>query len=200
MIQIRLYATGDRNARIQEQIENAGIWVKEKLGQWIFSDTGLFMEEEVGRLLTGRKETLGVAESCTGGLISHMLTNTPGSSTYFLFSGVTYSNQAKITVLNVSADTLNSYGAVSEEVVREMAKGARDISGATYGLATSGIAGPDGGTPEKPVGTICIGIATPEKLFAGRLQLSFGDREKNKTIFAMSALELLRQEITGANT
>jgi nicotinamide-nucleotide amidase len=158
------------------------------------------MELEVGRLLISRQATLGIAESCTGGLISHMLTNIPGSSTYFLFSGVTYSNSAKIRVLNVSEDSLNSYGAVSEQVVREMAKGVRALSGATYGLATSGIAGPDGGSPEKPVGTVCIGVATPEKLVARRLQLSFGDREKNKTIFAMAAMELFRKEISGTKT
>lgn len=200
MIQIRLYATGAMDAGIQEQMEKAGAWVKERLGQWIFSDTGLSMEQEVGRLLISRQATLGIAESCTGGLISHMLTNIPGSSTYFLFSGVTYSNSAKIRVLNVSEDSLNSYGAVSEQVVREMAKGVRALSGATYGLATSGIAGPDGGSPEKPVGTVCIGVATPEKLVARRLQLSFGDREKNKTIFAMAAMELFRKEISGTKT
>jgi nicotinamide-nucleotide amidase len=196
-IQIRLYATGNQDAKIQEQIQKAGAWVMERLGQWMFSEAGLSMEEEIGRLLTSKKATLSVAESCTGGLISHMLTNTPGSSAYFMFSGVTYSNQAKIQFLNVSRDSLDSYGAVSQQVVREMAKGVRDVSGTTYGLATSGVAGPDGGTPEKPTGTICIGIATPEKNYAKTLQLSFEDRIKNKTIFAMAALELLRREITG---
>jgi nicotinamide-nucleotide amidase len=197
MIQIRLYATGSLDAHIHEKLERAGKWVMQELGQWIFSEAGHSMEEEIGRLLTKKKATLGIAESCTGGLISHMLTNAPGSSAYFLFSGVTYSNQAKIQVLNVSQDSLNSYGAVSEQIAEEMAKGVRDVSGATYGLATSGVAGPDGGTIDKPVGTVCIGIATPEKVYAKRLQLSFGDREKNKTIFAMAALELLRREITG---
>lgn len=197
MIQIRLYAAGKQDAMIREQMEKAGEWVMERLGQWIFSKAGLSMEEEIGRLLTRKKATLGVAESCTGGLISHMLTNVPGSSSYFMFSGVAYSNQAKIQVLNVSRDSLDSYGAVSQQVVREMAKGVRDVSGATYGLATSGIAGPDGGTPEKPTGTICIGIATPDKVYAKTLQLSFEDRIKNKTIFAMAALEMLRREITG---
>ncbi len=197
MIQIRLYAAGNQDARIREQMEKAGEWVMERLGQWIFSKAGISMEEEIGMLLIRKKATLGVAESCTGGLISHMLTNIPGSSSYFMFSGVTYSNQAKIQVLNVSRDSLDSYGAVSRQVVREMAKGVRDVSGATYGLATSGIAGPDGGTPEKPTGTICIGIATPDKVYAKTLQLSFEDRIKNKTIFAMAALEMLRREITG---
>ncbi len=197
MIQIRLYAAGKQDDRIREQMEKAGEWVMERLGQWIFSKAGLSMEEEIGRLLARKKATLGVAESCTGGLISHMLTNVPGSSSYFIFSAVAYSNQAKIQVLNVSTDSLDSYGAVSRQVVREMAKGVRDVSGATYGLATSGIAGPDGGTPEKPTGTICIGIATPDKVYAKTLQLSFEDRIKNKTIFAMAALEMLRREITG---
>ncbi len=157
------------------------------------------METEVGRLLIERNKTLGVAESCTGGLISHMLTNTPGSSAYFHFSGVTYSNQTKIKVLGVSSDSLNSVGAVHPTIVKEMAEGVRKVSGATYGLATSGIAGPDGGTEDKPVGTVCIGIATPDNTYAKKLLLSFGDRFKNKTIFAMTALELLRREILMAS-
>jgi len=158
------------------------------------------MPAEVGRLLGRANSTLSVAESCTGGLISHMLTNVAGSSAYFLFSAITYSNQAKMDVLGVSTGSLEQFGAVSEEVVKEMAEGARRVSGSLYGLSTSGIAGPDGGTDEKPVGTICVGVAGPDFKKGFRYNLSFGSRSRNKTIFAMAALELLRRELVSNQT
>ncbi len=139
--------------------------------------------------------TIGVAESCTGGLISHLLTNVAGSSDYFLFSGVTYSNDAKQNVLGVSEETLKTYGAVSEETVREMAIGVRRISGSTYGLATSGIAGPTGGTEDKPLGTVCIGISTKEETVAYTFKSPFKERLSNKQIFAICALDLFRKKI-----
>ena len=107
-----------------------------------------------------------------------------------------YANQAKQQVLRVSPETITKHGAVSEAVVQAMADGVREVSGATYGIATSGIAGPDGGTPEKPVGTVCIGLSAPGRTIARTLQLSFGDRLKNKTIFAFAALEMLRRELS----
>ena len=155
------------------------------------------MASEVGKLLGQKKATIAIAESCTGGLISDWMTNVAGSSDYFLFSGVTYSNDAKINVLGVSNETIITYGAVHEETAKEMAEGARRISGATYGLSTSGIAGPDGGTPEKPVGTVCIGLATPERAEGKRYHFHFQERLRNKTIFAMAALERLRRELLG---
>jgi len=138
-----------------------------------------------------------VAESCTGGLISHMLTDVPGSSDYFLFSGVTYSNQAKESVLGVTPATLSRHGAVHEQTAMEMARGARKITGATYGLSTSGIAGPDGGTREKPVGTVCIGLASPQSVVGHRFIFSNFSRTMNKQIFAMTALDLLRRHLLG---
>jgi len=163
-IQIRLYGSGDSRDDVHEKIENAGLWVMGKVGRWIYSETGKSMGVEIGKLLCERDATLSVAESCTGGLISHMLTSIPGSSDYFLFTGVTYSNQSKIEVLDVSSESLKSYGAVDETVVKEMARGVQRLSGSTYGLSTSGIAGPGGGTDDKPVGTICIGLATPDNV------------------------------------
>jgi nicotinamide-nucleotide amidase len=151
------------------------------------------MESEIAFLLLKNKETIGVAESCTGGLISHLLTNVAGSSDYFLFSGVTYSNDAKQDVLGVSGDTLKMYGAVSEETVREMATGVRRISGSTYGLATSGIAGPSGGTEDKPLGTVCVGISTKDQTLAYTFNSPFKERLSNKQIFAICALDLLRK-------
>jgi len=159
----------------------------------VLSVDGSSIEKVVGRLLTQQGATVAVAESCTGGLISHWLTNVPGSSGYFLFSGVTYSNDAKTQLLGVAPDTLKQYGAVSAETVKEMAAGARQMAGATYGLATSGIAGPDGGTEDKPVGTVCIGLATPDALKGYRFFFPFGHRLRNKEIFAASALDVLRR-------
>ncbi len=196
-IQIRLYGSGNDREDLYEKIENAGMWVLRKVGKWIYSETGKSMADAIGSLLREKNATLSVAESCTGGLISHMLTSIPGSSDYFLFTGVTYSNQSKIDVLDVSPESLKSYGAVNETVVKEMAAGVRRVSGSTYGLSTSGIAGPEGGTDDKPVGTICIGLATPETVHAHRFELSFGDRARNKTIFAVTALEILRRELLG---
>jgi nicotinamide-nucleotide amidase len=130
-------------------------------------------------------------------LIANMLTNVSGSSDYFVFSGITYSNQAKIHILKVPKETIDTHGAVHEETAVEMAQGARNVAGATYGLATSGIAGPTGGTAEKPVGTVCIGLATPHGTAGHRFHFWFGRRAMNKQMFAVAALEVLRRELLG---
>ncbi len=195
VIQIKLYGNGEDESYLNELLEKASTWISQKIGKRIVSISGSSMESVVGDLLCRKKATLAVAESCTGGLISHLLTNVPGSSDYFLFSGVTYSNEAKIRVLGISSSTLNRYGAVHEETAKEMAKGAQRISGATYGLSTTGIAGPDGGAENKPVGTVCIGLATPDTVLANRFHFSFFNRLMNKKIFAMTALDLLRKEL-----
>jgi nicotinamide-nucleotide amidase len=153
----------------------------------------------VGKLLIKNSSTLAVAESCTGGRIANWLTDISGSSNYFLFSGVTYSNEAKIKVLGVSHEILDQYGAVHEETVKAMAKGAKRISGADYAISTSGIAGPSGGTKDKPVGTVCIGLATPVMVMGRRFYFPFGRRGLNKSIFAMTALDILRQELLAAS-
>jgi len=196
-IQIRLYGSGTGEDDVRTTIESAGLGVMERVGKWIYSEAGKSMAEEIGKLLGERNATLSIAESCIGGLMSHMLTGVPGSSAYFLFTGVTYSNQSKIEVLGVSSESLDSHGAVSEIVVKEMAEGIRRLSGSTYGLSISGIAGPGGGTEGKPVGTLYIGLASPENVMAHRFELSFGDRSRNKTIFAMVALEILRRKLLG---
>jgi nicotinamide-nucleotide amidase len=123
------------------------------------------------------------------------VTNVPGSSDYFLISGVTYSNQAKINLLGVSQTTLDSYGAVHEQTAREMALGIRRISQATYGLVTTGIAGPGGGSQDKPVGTVCVGLSTPQGTQAKRCTFRFENRLANKRIFAMTALDMLRHSL-----
>ncbi|MDM8550734.1 competence/damage-inducible protein A [Desulfobacterales bacterium HSG2] len=194
-IQIKLYADGEDEKVLTEQIGKAAEWVLQRMGKWVFSVDGASMEMAVGELLNRKKATVAVAESCTGGLISHSLTNVAGSSDYFLFSGVTYSNEAKMRVLGVSPDTLRQYGAVHEETAKEMAEGVRRVAGSTYGLSTTGIAGPGGGTDEKPVGTVCIGLAGPDGVRARRFHFSFGRRSMNKTIFAVTALNMLRKEL-----
>ncbi|MEW5909293.1 MAG: CinA family nicotinamide mononucleotide deamidase-related protein [Thermodesulfobacteriota bacterium] len=194
-IQVKLYAYGKNRSHLTGQVEKAAAWVSDKLGRYIISLTGEPMEVVVGNLLRGRKETVAVAESCTGGLISHRITNVSGSSDYFLFAGVVYSNSAKTDLLGVSRDTLDRFGAVHEETAREMARGVRRITGSTYGLAVTGIAGPSGGSVEKPVGTVCIGIASPDTVIGKTLHFTFGDRLMNKRIFSQSALNMLRLEL-----
>jgi nicotinamide-nucleotide amidase len=197
-IRLKLYSYFDADQGQERQEMEAAIrWVYQKLGDRIISDTGESMEKVVGDLLGRRQADLAIAESCTGGLIADLLTNVPGSSQYFVFSAVTYSNQLKKKILGVTARSLDRYGAVSEQTVEEMARGVQQISGTTYGLSVSGIAGPGGATPEKPVGTVCIGLATPDAVQGHRFNFTFGDRWMNKHIFAATALDLLRRELLG---
>jgi competence/damage-inducible protein CinA-like protein len=198
-IQIKLYVKGEDEAQLNGKLGRASSWVIQHLGKNVFSADGISMEAAVGELLKEKGATVAVAESCTGGLISDWLTDVPGSSAYFLFSAVTYSNESKNEILGVMPETLSANGAVDEAVVSEMAEGVRRISGATYGVATSGIAGPDGGTAEKPVGTVCIGIATPERTEGRRFYFPFGNRSRNKKMFAMTALNMLRRELLASD-
>jgi nicotinamide-nucleotide amidase len=198
-IQVMVYAGGPDVPKLKNALEDAVQWVHRKLGNYVLSDTGQPMEKVVGMHLHERNATLAVAESCTGGLIANLLTDVPGSSDYFLFSAVTYANQAKMKILNVKAETLDRHGAVSEQTAAEMARGAKNIVNATYGLATSGIAGPGGGTDNKPVGTVCIGLVTPFSAAARRFNFTHLSRRMNKHIFALTALDMLRRELIGVN-
>ena len=170
-------------------------WVQLHLSGAVISLDGSSIEVVIGRLLRQKGATLALAESCTGGLIAHRLTNVAGSSDYFLFSGVTYSNDAKIKILSVPPAILKQYGAVSKATVKAMAVGTKEIAGAMYGLATSGIAGPDGGTLEKPVGTVYIGLAGPQGVSGHRYQFHLTDRLKYKEMFTACALDVLRREL-----
>lgn len=170
-------------------------WVEQQVGDYIFSDSSGRIEVVVGRLLAEEKKTLAVAESCTGGLIGHKLTEVSGSSDYFLTSCVTYANSAKIDILGVDPKTIELYGAVSKETVKEMAEGVRKISGADYAVATSGVAGPGGGSQDKPVGSVFIGIAGDKGTTVVEFRSPFADREKNKIIFYIKTLDLLRRMI-----
>jgi nicotinamide-nucleotide amidase len=196
-IQVKLYGRETDPAKLDQRMAKAGQWALERLGPNVVSENGERMEAVVGRLLSERSASIGLAESCTGGLLANWLTNVAGSSAYFFFSGVTYSNQTKIDVLGVRPETLEKHGSVHEETAREMAEGVRRIAGTTYGLSTSGIAGPAGGTEDKPVGTVCVGYAGPDHSFGRRLYFPFGKRLMNKQIFAMAALDILRRELLG---
>ena len=192
---VKLYGSGPDEGILRSQLAKAEDWVTRHLGDKILSNTGESLEQVVGTLLRDRNETLAVAESCTGGLIADLITEVPGSSDYFKLSAVTYANSAKIKILGVAAGTLDIHGAVSEETAGEMAQGVRRISGASYGLATSGIAGPGGGTDAKPVGTVCIGLATSDSVSTRRYHFTLDNRRLNKRIFAAAALELLRRKL-----
>ncbi len=189
-----LVACKDR-IKARSDMAKAKKWVLDQLGDKVVSKTGNSLVQEVASLLTEHKKTLAIAESCTGGLISNMLTDISGSSDYFMFSGVTYSNAAKTAVLNVSPKTLTDYGAVSEQTAREMAIGARQQGGADIAISTTGIAGPTGGTDQKPVGMVCIGIAAKNFLTAKTFVFKLNDRDKNKKMFAATALEMLRKHL-----
>jgi nicotinamide-nucleotide amidase len=168
--------------------------VRGLLGPYIYAEEDEELEAAIIRLLTQRKATLAVAESCTGGCISNRLTNVPGASAVVLAGLVTYSNAAKQKFLGVQAETLAQHGAVSEPVAREMAEGARQQAQADYALSVTGIAGPSGGTPEKPVGTVFIGFAGPAVTV---VEHNFNpyDRATFKQVTAQQALDLLRRTV-----
>ncbi|MGB2965296.1 MAG: CinA family protein [Anaerolineales bacterium] len=150
------------------------------------------IEQLIGNALRERGWRLAIAESCTGGLIGHRITNNSGSSTYYLGSITAYAYRAKVRLLRVSWDTLEKYGAVSEEAVKEMALGVRHALASDIGLSVSGIAGPTGGTPEKPVGYSWIGLSTPRGIWSLQ-HTAGGNRIENKKEIAQTALEFLYQ-------
>jgi nicotinamide-nucleotide amidase len=178
-----------------EIITQAETLVRGVIGQHIFGIDDEKLEQHIIQILTERQQSLVVAESCTGGYLANRLTNIPGASAVFLAGLVTYSNQAKQTVLGVNEETLTTHGAVSEATAREMAEGARARHGATFALSTTGIAGPGGGSPGKPVGTVHIALATPQGTRAIAPHNAV-DRETFKFITSQQALDLLRQKLT----
>jgi nicotinamide-nucleotide amidase len=193
-VDVRLTARGPQAAAIVAQAEDI---VRGLLGDYIYGVEDDLLEAVVVRLLTERKQTVALAESCTGGFIGHRLTNVPGASAVFLAGFVTYSNEAKRTMLGVRPTTLAEHGAVSEETAREMAEGARSRAGADYALSVTGIAGPSGGTTAKPVGTVFVGLATAARTSVERY-LNPYDRETFKHITSQQALERLRRAALAA--
>ena len=147
--------------------------------------------ETTGLLLKKKGWTISVAESCTGGLIGSLLTSIPGSSDYFAGGVIAYSNKAKMDLLSVSSQTLDKYGAVSEETVKEMSHGVKKLLKTDVGISVSGIAGPTGGSKNKPVGTVVLGVDIPQKIITNILSLK-GDRNKIREKAAIRALEILK--------
>ena len=190
-VDVRLAARG---ANATALVAEAGRITCELIGKKIYGENDDQLEEAVVRLLTERRRTLVTAESCTGGYLSHRLTNVPGASAVFLAGLITYSNEAKQRFLGVRAETLTAHGAVSEPVAREMAEGARERNRADYALAVTGIAGPTGGTPQKPVGTVFIALASASPTHVLNPLNTF-DRETFKQVTSQQALELLRRAL-----
>lgn len=170
--------------------------LRERLGEYCFGEGAISMEEVVGRALGERGWTLALAESCTGGLVGHRVTAVPGSSQYFLGGVQAYANSAKMALLGVRRETLATHGAVSEQCAREMAAGARRAFGADVAVSTTGIAGPEGGTPEKPVGFVCFGLATPDAATSASHQL-WGTRDWVKLLASQVALDMIRRAALG---
>jgi nicotinamide-nucleotide amidase len=190
-VDVRLAASG-RDA--ERQVREAATTVRELLGPHIYGVEDEDLETVIVRLLTERNATLALAESCTGGCIANRITNVPGASAVLLAGLVTYSNVAKQKFLGVQAETLDRHGAVSKAVAREMAEGVRQQTQADYALSVTGIAGPSGGTPEKPVGTVFMGLAGPSGTVIER-NFNPYDRETFKQVTAQQALELLRRKV-----
>ena len=176
-------------------VAQADAVIRSELGSSIFSADDEELEEVLVRLLIERKETIALAESCTGGLLANRLTNVPGASVVFPAAYVAYANEAKIDIFGLDPRLIEEHGAVSEPVVRAMAQSARKRAGSTYALATSGIAGPSGGSTEKPVGTVYVALASPEQDTVTRKFFFPNDRETFKQMTAQAAFELLRQKL-----
>jgi nicotinamide-nucleotide amidase len=181
-----------------EAIEIADAIIRDELGVSIFSADGEALETVVVKLLKQRKQTLATAESCTGGLIANCITNVPGASEVFLAGYVTYANSSKTDILHVDPKLIEQHGAVSETVARAMAEGARARSASTYGLATTGIAGPCGGSDQKPVGTVYVALASADSATILEKLFFPTDRETFKQLAAQTALDLLRRRMIAA--
>ena len=169
--------------------------LRKMLGDAIYGEGTDSLQSTVGNTLKERSMTVGVAESCTGGFLASLFTSQPGSSAYFYGGIVSYDNSVKTNVLGVSKDVLDTCGAVSRECAEQMAAGARRVLGTDYAIATTGIAGPDGGTPEKPAGTVWVAVATPEGIVSKKFSFNSTRRNINIERFASNALNLLRLQL-----
>ena len=193
-VRLRITTRAATQEEAEERIAPVEKEILSRLGDYYFGEDEETLESAVGRLLVAQHVTLALAESCTGGLLAKRLTDMPGSSAYFKEGLVTYSNESKERLLGVPQEMLAEHGAVSEPVARKMAEGARRLAGTDYGLSVTGIAGPDGGTEEKPVGLVFVGLSDAEGIFAERLDLSAWARSRDaiRERSANRAFDLLR--------
>jgi nicotinamide-nucleotide amidase len=194
VIKLRFTAAGNEyktlEAAVSEQVTN----LYKTIPEYIYSENEESLEMVVGKLLVLKDSSLSTAESCTGGEIAHLITTIPGSSNYFRGSVIAYDNTVKRKLLGVKEDSIMKYGAVSEAVVKEMAEGARNLLNTGYAVATSGIAGPDGGSETKPVGTLWMAVASEKGIIAEK-RVFGNDRITNIKRFSLAALNLLRLQI-----
>ena len=191
-VRLRLTIKGENKSELEKIINNAKAEVVAAIQEHIYGYDEDLLEKKVGELLIEKKLTIGTAESCTGGYLSHLLTSVAGSSTYYKGSIIAYSNEVKSTVLGVREGTLQQFGAVSKETVEEMIVGALHVLKTDITIAVSGVAGPDGGTSEKPVGTVFIGVGTKEKIIVKKLSFT-NHRDRNIQLSAVVALVMLRK-------
>ena len=196
-IRVTLTAKGKTDAEAEALLEGPVRIVDEKIGKWVYSRDGRGLPEVVGDLLREKRLKLALAESCTGGLIGKMITDVAGSTDYFAGGVVAYLNEVKMRVLGVPESILKEHGAVSEQCVRAMAEGVRKSLGVDVGVAVTGIAGPAGGTAEKPVGTVHIACSTADGTEARGGAWPRGDREQVRLLTAYAALDLLRKTLSG---
>lgn len=198
-VRLRLSALGDDQDKLKELVETEAEKLKGIIPEQIYGYNNETMAEVVGRMIGEKGKTLAVAESCTGGYLAHLITSVPGCSAYFRGSVTAYSNEVKQQVLGVNRQTLEKFGAVSEETAREMALGVQKVLNSDYAVVTTGIAGPDGGTPEKPTGTVWIAVAGRDNILSEKFV--FGDhRERNIIRSAQTALQMLRRMIKSETT
>ncbi len=191
IVRLRLSSVGIDKEKTESEIENLFQKLQKEVKEFLVTNEDAQMEKVLGQMLMSKNETISTAESCTGGYISQLLTSIPGSSAYFDGSMVTYSYNAKENLLGVKNETLINFGAVSEEVVKEMLGGLLKKMQTNYGIAVSGIMGPGGGTTEKPVGTVWVAVGNKDKIVTKLYHFRF-DRQKNIQLTAMNALNLLR--------
>ena len=195
-VELHLAASADDEEEAARTLEEIISRIADKLGSAVFTTNGESMEQVIGKLLTSRKETVSTAESCTGGLVARRLTELAGSSAFFMEGAVTYSNQAKVRTLSVPQETLDNFGAVSSETAEAMARGMRARAGTDYAISVTGVAGPDGGSQEKPVGTVWFGLADKSGVKTVKVFLP-GDRYLIRWRSSQVALDLLRRHILG---
>lgn len=198
IVRLRISAKGDNQSALQHKISVFEKELMQLIPQYIYGFEKDKLEEIIGKLLLDKKQTLSTAESCTGGYIAHLITGISGSSNYYLGSVISYDNTVKINQLGVSSQDIEKFGAVSQPVVEQMATGVKKLINTNYSIAVSGIAGPDGGTPDKPVGTVWIAIAHPQGVCSKKF-LFEQNRERNIQRTALTALNLLRKIILGQN-
>ena len=191
MVKLRLTARG-RSEKLMAELESEFDMLKEKVQDVMVVDEDLTMQQVVGRILASRHKTMGTAESCTGGYVAHLVTSVPGSSVYYKGSVISYANELKHEILGVDSKIIDQYGAVSKETASQMVKGALRVLKTDYALVTTGIMGPDGGTAEKPVGTVWIGVGNAGKTETHHFHFRF-DRQRNTELTATNALNILRK-------